>query len=197
MTTRSASARALSPPVSPAPRRKVRPTRASSLPSRRPDRKPVDPPPIIQLRIKNDTDPAQYVARRPDPTASADAPTQELPPESVLLHVLQPLRVPHRTSGLRRAPDRAGWHLSLLAASTQGHRQQWYVCSSAPSSRLTRASDGGFFVFGDLSVKIEGDFRLRFSLFEMLKSEVVHIKSVISDPFTGESLECSREPAPS
>ena len=29
--------------------------------------------------------------------------------------------------------------------------------------------DGGFFVFGDLSVKIEGHFRLRFSLFEMKK----------------------------
>jgi len=29
--------------------------------------------------------------------------------------------------------------------------------------------DGGFFVFGDLSVKVEGEFRLRFSLFEMLK----------------------------
>lgn len=34
--------------------------------------------------------------------------------------------------------------------------------------KLTFA-DGGFFVFGDLSVKIEGEFRLRFSLFEMLK----------------------------
>lgn len=31
------------------------------------------------------------------------------------------------------------------------------------------AADGGFFVFGDLSVKIEGEFRLKFSLFEMLK----------------------------
>lgn len=30
-------------------------------------------------------------------------------------------------------------------------------------------ADGGFFVFPDLSVKIEGEFRLRFSLFEMLK----------------------------
>lgn len=30
-------------------------------------------------------------------------------------------------------------------------------------------SDGGFFVFGDLSVKVEGEFRLRFSLFEMCK----------------------------
>ena len=30
--------------------------------------------------------------------------------------------------------------------------------------------DGGFFVFPDLSVKIEGDFRLCFSLFEMGRS---------------------------
>jgi hypothetical protein len=29
--------------------------------------------------------------------------------------------------------------------------------------------DGGFFVFGDLSVKIEGNFRLKFTLFEMRK----------------------------
>jgi hypothetical protein len=62
--------------------------------------------------------------------------------------------------------------------------------------------DGGFFVFGDLSVKVEGEYRLRFSLFEMLKygildtvlelasnvlfsrTEVVHIKSIVSEPFT-------------
>ena len=34
---------------------------------------------------------------------------------------------------------------------------------------LIRLADGGFFVFGDLSVKVEGQFRLRFSLFEMRK----------------------------
>ena len=42
------------------------------------------------------------------------------------------------------------------------------VAQVKTTSRLT-PSDGGFFVFGDLSVKIEGEFRLRFSLFEMLK----------------------------
>jgi len=31
-------------------------------------------------------------------------------------------------------------------------------------------ADGGFFVFGDLSVKREGEFRLRFHLFEVRKS---------------------------
>ncbi|BAE58216.1 unnamed protein product [Aspergillus oryzae RIB40] len=45
--------------------------------------------------------------------------------------------------------------------------------------------DGGFFVFGDLSVKVEGDFRLKFTLFEMRKDMVTHIKSIISDRFTG------------
>lgn len=31
------------------------------------------------------------------------------------------------------------------------------------------SADGGFFVFGDLSVKIEGVFRLRFQLFEVMQ----------------------------
>lgn len=31
------------------------------------------------------------------------------------------------------------------------------------------AVDGGFFVFGDLSIKVEGEFRLKFTLFEMRK----------------------------
>ncbi len=30
-------------------------------------------------------------------------------------------------------------------------------------------TDGGFFVFGDLSVRMEGRFRLRFNLFEMMQ----------------------------
>ncbi|KAL9595721.1 MAG: hypothetical protein Q9179_004879 [Wetmoreana sp. 5 TL-2023] len=54
-------------------------------------------------------------------------------------------------------------------------------------------SDGGFFVFGDLSVKIEGDYCLRFSLFEMLKTEVVFIKSITSAPFTGQDTPLSGE----
>lgn len=78
---------------------------------------------------------------------------------------------------------------------------------------LTQKSlEGGFFVFGDLSVKIEGEFRLKFNLFEMReydprgidlidvtadlvdrvkrcggsRDEVVYIKSILSKPFTGE-----------
>ncbi|RDW81112.1 protein vosA [Aspergillus mulundensis] len=45
-------------------------------------------------------------------------------------------------------------------------------------------TDGGFFVWGDLSIKIEGEFRLKFSLFEMRKTDVVFLKSIISERFT-------------
>ena len=60
-------------------------------------------------------------------------------------------------------------------------------CMSGRDAKIL-ISDGGFFVFGDVSVKIEGEYRLRFSLFEMVRErqEVMYIKSVMSEPFTGE-----------
>ncbi|PUU77611.1 velvet factor-domain-containing protein, partial [Tuber borchii] len=115
------------------------------------DRKPVDPPPIIQLKIRDDTDPAQNYLQSPYYfmctnlySSMHDSPSP-IPPHQALAGTL--------VSSLHRLKD-------------------------------IDNSDGGFFVFGDLSVKIEGEFRLRFSLFEMLKNEVVHIKSITSDPFT-------------
>ncbi|KAI8142609.1 velvet factor [Fennellomyces sp. T-0311] len=45
-------------------------------------------------------------------------------------------------------------------------------------------NDGGFFVFGDLSVRIEGQFRLRFTLFEITTQGVISLKSIISDILT-------------
>ncbi|KAI8878287.1 hypothetical protein K501DRAFT_196217 [Backusella circina FSU 941] len=44
--------------------------------------------------------------------------------------------------------------------------------------------DGGFFVFGDLSVKLEGQFKLRFSLFEISQTGSNNLKSIYSDVFT-------------
>ena len=45
-------------------------------------------------------------------------------------------------------------------------------------------NDGGFFVFGDISVKIEGVFRLKFTLFEILAGQVVSLQTIVSDEFT-------------
>ncbi|KAK9482550.1 velvet factor-domain-containing protein [Lipomyces starkeyi] len=43
--------------------------------------------------------------------------------------------------------------------------------------------ENGYFVFGDLSVKVKGQFRLRFSLFEIMDSQVKFIKSTLSEKF--------------
>lgn len=43
--------------------------------------------------------------------------------------------------------------------------------------------DSAFFVFGDLSVKLEGFFKLNFTLFEVRGKEVEYIKDVTSAPF--------------
>ncbi|EIE84876.1 hypothetical protein RO3G_09586 [Rhizopus delemar RA 99-880] len=43
--------------------------------------------------------------------------------------------------------------------------------------------DGGFFVFGDLSVKSEGKFRLKFSVFSIDEMGVTNLKSTYSDIF--------------
>ncbi|KAI0799711.1 velvet factor-domain-containing protein [Irpex lacteus] len=43
--------------------------------------------------------------------------------------------------------------------------------------------DAGFFVFPDLSVRTEGSYRLKLSLFEVVGSNVYHCKSIFSAPF--------------
>ncbi|KAF7722630.1 hypothetical protein EC973_002902 [Apophysomyces ossiformis] len=44
--------------------------------------------------------------------------------------------------------------------------------------------DGGFFVFGDVSVKLEGQFRLKFCLFEITLTGAVNLMSIVSEPFS-------------
>ncbi|KAI9308022.1 velvet factor-domain-containing protein [Cunninghamella echinulata] len=44
--------------------------------------------------------------------------------------------------------------------------------------------DGGFFVFGDLSVKKDGVFKLQFNLFEIVEGDVQTRYTIISNPFT-------------
>ncbi|ORX50808.1 hypothetical protein DM01DRAFT_1089707 [Hesseltinella vesiculosa] len=44
--------------------------------------------------------------------------------------------------------------------------------------------DGGFFIFGDLSVKKQGKFKLQFCLFEIRDGVVENRNTTLSDPFT-------------
>jgi len=57
------------------------------------------------------------------------------------------------------------------------------LVSSLHRLKDTDNTDGGFFVFGDLSVRVEGTFRLQFTLYEVRDKEVAYISSVSSGPF--------------
>ncbi|KAL2005768.1 hypothetical protein VTN00DRAFT_10261 [Thermoascus crustaceus] len=128
------------------------PERARVAGGKEKERKPVDPPPIVQLRVREESGYlAQHYLQSPyyfmccslyDANEDRPAPVQ---PSTALAGTL--------VSSLHRLKD-------------------------------VDNTDGGFFVFGDLSIKIEGEFRLKFTLFEMRKDSVVNLKSIISDRFT-------------
>ncbi|KAL2890286.1 developmental regulator [Ceratocystis lukuohia] len=114
------------------------------------DRKPIDPPPILQLTIARDKDPQQHYLQSPyffmscTLVGADEQPLKDIPSTSI---------VGSLASSLHKLKD-------------------------------TDNSDAGFFIFPDLSVKAEGKFRLRFSLFEFQGSMCSHIASISSDVFT-------------
>ncbi|KAI8082964.1 velvet factor-domain-containing protein [Halteromyces radiatus] len=66
-----------------------------------------------------------------------------------------------------------------------GHRTTaGAVVQSLHKLKDTDNNDGGFFVFADVSVRLEGNYRLKFTLFEIAGEHVKRLVSVISNPFT-------------
>ncbi|KAF2116258.1 velvet factor-domain-containing protein [Lophiotrema nucula] len=115
-------------------------------------RKPVDPPPIIQLTVKPQADPAQHFLQSP------------------YLFMCTSLYKEHRDEAWDGTANKS------LAGS---------LVSSLHRLKDVDNKDGGFFVFGDISVKIQGTFRLHFSLFDLRKdtNEVLYLGSITSEPF--------------
>src|SRR5438046_1606297 len=72
---------------------------------------------------------------------------------------------------------------SLTGKESIRHALAGTLVSSLHRLKDTDNTDGGFFVFGDLSVRTEGIFRLQFTLYEFRETEVAYIKFVTSDPF--------------
>ncbi|EWC44790.1 hypothetical protein DRE_06428 [Drechslerella stenobrocha 248] len=146
------------------------PERARVAGTKEKDRKPVDPPPIIQLKIRDDSDPQQNYLQSPYYFMCTNLyPASETPKD---------------TGGASSSYNQAlaGTLVSSLHRlkdiDNTGSRHE------QPADLFVIFLDGGFFVFGDLSVKVEGQFRLRFSLFEISNNEVHYIKSITSNPFT-------------
>ncbi|KAI8881987.1 hypothetical protein K501DRAFT_222067 [Backusella circina FSU 941] len=115
------------------------------------DRRPIEPPPILQLHLQNCSD--------QDLKKCLQSPFYFM------------------VANIVKADDPN----TVLS-------NQEYLSGSAVSSlyrlRDIDNTDGGFFVFGDLAVKKEGKFQLKFSLFEIIDGIVHNRQVLISNVFT-------------
>ncbi|KAJ2477101.1 hypothetical protein IWW47_006240, partial [Coemansia sp. RSA 2052] len=102
------------------------------------DRRPIDPPPIIQL-IKHDS---------MDPFSSA----YTVSPAFIMQVMLM---------------DEAGETPLRYIKGHQVAAMAGALVSPLHTLRDTTGTQGAFFVFSDISVRMEGSFRLRFELYEM------------------------------
>lgn len=118
------------------------------------DRKPIDPPPIVQLKVSAKKDPMQNFLQNP--------------------YLIMSCQLIRATDDEK---DSSGPVSNALLGT---------IVSSLYSLKDTDNSVGGFFVFGDLSVKCEGTYRLEFTLFELKMPDkwCWFLASVRSEPFT-------------
>ncbi|CAO3606620.1 unnamed protein product [Mucor fragilis] len=120
------------------------------------DRRPIDPPPIVQLKVID----AKL------PLAEKNAYLQN--PYYFMYASLMAADLDEELHLLRDGKTR----------STTGS-----VVSSLYHLKDIDNTDAGFFVFPDLSVRMEGSYRLKLSLFEIIGKEVFHCRSIISNKF--------------
>ncbi|KAL4077374.1 velvet factor-domain-containing protein, partial [Scleroderma citrinum] len=134
------------------------------------DRRPIDPPPIIQLRVID--------KRTRQPPAHPDA--DDTDPTYAHSFLQNPYYF--MFASLAKPDDDAElhWLKDGKTRCTTGS-----VVSSLYHLKDTenRNEDAGFFVFPDLSVRTEGSYRLKLSLFEVVGNTVRHCKSIYSAPF--------------
>ncbi|ORE09585.1 hypothetical protein BCV72DRAFT_58352 [Rhizopus microsporus var. microsporus] len=119
------------------------------------DRRPIDPPPIVQFRVI-------------DPSLPSNDKTYLQNPYYFMYASLMAADLDEELHLLRDGKTR----------STTGS-----VVSSLYHLKDIDNTDAGFFVFPDLSVRMEGCYRLKLSLFEIVGKEVFHCKSILSDQF--------------
>ncbi|KAK0708269.1 velvet factor-domain-containing protein [Lasiosphaeris hirsuta] len=123
------------------------------------DRKPIDPPPIVQLTVSPRKDPSKQFLQNP----------------YLIL-----------TSRLVSVRDEDSSPEEQHTAEPKESDLTGTVVSSLYSLKDTDNSQGGFFVFGDLSVRREGEYRLQFTLYEIKQDdfECWLLARVVSEKFT-------------
>ncbi|KAL1839455.1 hypothetical protein VTJ49DRAFT_1493 [Mycothermus thermophilus] len=117
------------------------------------ERKPIDPPPIVQLVVNPRKDPARTFLQNP--------------------YLILTARLIRKGDD---EDDQSGPKESDLTGT---------LVSSLYSLKDTDNSQGGFFVFGDLSVRRVGTYRLAFILYELrlAEKECWLLGRTVSDPF--------------
>lgn len=123
------------------------------------DRKPIDPPPIVQLKLDGMRDPNNNFLQNPYLILTA--------------RLVSPKDDDSSSDGDSPSP------------SPKENALTGTVVSSLYSLKDTDNSQGGFFVFGDLSVRKEGFYRLEFTLYELKLGdrECWMLNRVLSDRF--------------
>ncbi|KAG1047032.1 hypothetical protein G6F43_010504 [Rhizopus delemar] len=119
------------------------------------DRRPIDPPPIVQFQVM-------------DPSLPPNDKTYLQNPYYFMYASLMAADLDEELHLLRDGKTR----------STTGS-----VVSSLYHLKDIDNTDAGFFVLPDLSVRMEGSYRLKLSLFEIVGKEVFHCESIISNQF--------------
>ncbi|KAJ2829490.1 hypothetical protein GGI24_002127 [Coemansia furcata] len=119
------------------------------------DRRPVDPPPIIQLHVS-------------DPTTTNNR---------VYLH--NPYYFMYAT-----LMDESGERELNTLNDKKARTMTGSVVASLAHLKDIDGNDGAFFVFPDLSVRCEGVYKLKFSLFEIVGNQIFFCKSIMSTSFT-------------
>ncbi|KAJ1032465.1 hypothetical protein NDA16_000489 [Ustilago loliicola] len=165
------------------------------------DRRPIDPAPIVQLRVITHDRPI----RQSNTVESASvAPPVERRPG----HGPKVPRTPGVRSGLPVSTALGdGWEDKAWYLENPYFFMYAMLCHAETNEELHLLNDGktrytsgscvsclyhlkdidgshqGFFVFPDLSIRVEGRYRLKLCLFETIGHSVHHCKSIYSDPF--------------
>ncbi|KAJ7709381.1 velvet factor-domain-containing protein, partial [Mycena metata] len=183
------------------------------------DRRPIDPPVIVQLRVIDPalaSSPASNTANKDTP-ADEDADTTDDAERDLPSYAQSFLQNPYyfMFASLAKPDDDTELHWlkdgrtrcttgsvvsSLYALKDPGSVVSAGNLTTNPISGPNAVaggkdgkdggpttapppSDAGFFVFPDLSVRTEGSYRLKLSLFEVVGNDVRHCKSIYSAPF--------------
>ncbi|KAL1930067.1 hypothetical protein VTP01DRAFT_1221 [Rhizomucor pusillus] len=121
------------------------------------DRRPIDPPPILQLKVNN-----------PNDTEDVMDSLHSLSPYLFVAAILVPAE--------SNPEDRL--EITFHSRLTIGR-----TVSSLYILRDLDNTEGAFFIFPDISVRADGRYRLRMCLFELEESNVCYRQSVLTEEF--------------